>query len=81
MTCLDWLKGVNILPYIKLLWRASNVFVSGIRYLMGWAMAAADGAKKQLAEWPPHPDRVFMALAAAWFETGREEPEGKPGVG
>ena len=46
------------------------MFALGIRYLNGWSMAAADGAKKQRAEWPPHPDRVFMALAAAWFETG-----------
>ena len=47
-----------------------------IRYLNGWAMAAADGANKQRAEWPPHPDRVFMALAAAWFETGEDPAEG-----
>ncbi len=49
----------------------------GIRYLNGWAMAAADGAKKERAEWPPHPDRVFMSLAAAWFETGEVEEEGE----
>ncbi|MBP7797954.1 MAG: type I-U CRISPR-associated protein Cas5/Cas6 [Thermoanaerobaculaceae bacterium] len=53
------------------------MFALGIRYLMGWAMAAADGAKKEQAEWPPHPDRVFMALAAAWFETGQDEAEGE----
>ena len=52
------------------------MFALGIRYLNGWSMAAADGAKKELAEWPPHPDRVFMALAAAWFETGEETDEG-----
>lgn len=52
------------------------MFSLGIRYLMGWAMAAADGAQKQLAEWPPHPDRVFLALAAAWFETGQDAAEG-----
>ena len=46
------------------------MFALGIRYLNGWSMASADGARKQRAEWPPHPDRVFMALAAAWFETG-----------
>ena len=51
-------------------------FGLGIRYLNGWAMAAADGAKKEIAEWPPHPDRVFMALAAAWFETGQDAAEG-----
>ena len=53
------------------------MFGLGIRYLMGWAMAAADGAKKEQVEWPPHPDRVFMALAAAWFETGSDISEGE----
>ena len=48
------------------------MFALGIRYLNGWSMAAADGARKEQAEWPPHPDRVFMALAAAWFETGED---------
>ncbi len=51
------------------------MFGLGIGYLNGWAMAAADGAKKQIAEWPPHPDRVFMALSAAWFETGMDPSE------
>lgn len=46
-----------------------------IHYLNGWAMAAADGARKQAAEWPPHPDRVFMALAAAHFETDGDAVE------
>ena len=50
------------------------MFALCLRYLNGWSMAAADGARKERAEWPPHPDRVFMALAAAWFET-REETE------
>lgn len=53
------------------------MFSLGIRYLMGWAMAAADGARKEQAEWPPHPDRVFMALSAAWFETGQDVQEGE----
>ncbi|MFM2004635.1 MAG: hypothetical protein RLZZ09_290 [Pseudomonadota bacterium] len=52
------------------------MFALGLRYLNGWAMAAADGARKERAEWPPHPDRVFMALSAAWFETGQPEEEG-----
>ncbi len=52
------------------------MFALGIRYLNGWAMAAADGARKAQAEWPPHPDRVFMALAAAWFETTEDPEEG-----
>ena len=55
------------------------MFALGINYLNGWAMAAAveDGARKEQAEWPPHPDRVFMALAAAWFETGEDPAEGE----
>lgn len=40
----------------------------GIRYLCGWAMATHP-ADREAAEWPPHPDRVFMALVAAHFET------------
>ena len=39
-----------------------------IQYLNGWAMAT-DPADRNRAEWPPHPDRVFMALASAHFET------------
>ncbi|MBL1263960.1 type I-G CRISPR-associated protein Csb2 [Methylomicrobium sp. RS1] len=53
------------------------MFSLGIRYLNGWAMAASDGSKKEVAEWPPHPGRVFMALAAAWFETGQDKQEGE----
>ena len=53
------------------------MFALGLRYLNGWSMAAADGARKEQAEWPPHPDRVFMALAAAWFETEGDEDEGE----
>ena len=52
------------------------MFALGIHYLNGWSMAAADGSSKEQAEWPPHPDRVFMALAAAWFETGEDPTEG-----
>ena len=52
------------------------MFALGIRYLNGWSMAAADGARKERPEWPPHPDRVFMAFAAAWFETGEDAEEG-----
>ena len=52
------------------------MFALGFRYLNGWSMAASDGARKERAEWPPHPDRVFMALAAAWFETGQDDEEG-----
>ena len=37
-------------------------------YLTGYAVAT-DSSTRDRAEWPPHPARVFMALAAAWFET------------
>ena len=45
-----------------------------IRYLNGWAMATDPGDRSR-AEWPPHPDRVFMALASAHFETDGEPAE------
>lgn len=51
------------------------MFGIGIYYLNGWAMAAADGANKQQAEWPPHPDRIFMSLTAAWFESEQDASE------
>ncbi len=44
------------------------MFALGIRYLNGWSMAT-DWADRNCPEWPPHPDRVFMALAAAFFES------------
>ena len=60
-----------------------------IRYLNGWAMAT-DPADRSRPEWPPHPDRVFMALASAHFETDGEiseraalnwlEGQGAPGL-
>lgn len=46
----------------------------GIHYLNGWAMAT-NSADRERAEWPPHPDRVFMALAAAHYETDGGEGE------
>jgi CRISPR-associated protein Csb2 len=48
----------------------------GWDYLTGCCVAT-DPASRQRAEWPPHPGRVFMAMAAAWFETGEEEVEGQ----
>lgn len=44
-------------------------------YLTGYAVAT-DPSTRERAEWPPHPARVFMALAAAWFETGEDQAEG-----
>lgn len=40
----------------------------GIEYLTGYAVATSTGDRAH-AEWPPHPGRIFMALAAAYFET------------
>jgi len=45
-----------------------------IEYLTGYAVAT-DFADRNRAEWPPHPARVFMAMAAAYFETGEDEAE------
>jgi CRISPR-associated protein Csb2 len=39
-----------------------------IEYLTGYAVAT-DPSSRDRPEWPPHPARVFMALAAAHFET------------
>lgn len=44
-----------------------------VRYLMGWA-SATDPTDYTEPEWPPHPARVFMALAAAHFETREALP-------
>ena len=46
----------------------------GIRYLTG-SCFATDLADPRSPEWPPHPGRVFMALAAAHFETRGDEYE------
>lgn len=46
----------------------------GIRYLTG-SVAASDVADRDAVEWPPHPGRIFMALAAAHFQTGEDTPE------
>lgn len=48
----------------------------GIRYLNGFAAAAEPDARER-TEWPPHPGRVFMALAAAHFQTGSDPAERK----
>jgi CRISPR-associated protein Csb2 len=46
----------------------------GIRYLNGF-VAASEPDSRERPEWPPHPGRVFMALAAAHFETGADRSE------
>ena len=45
----------------------------GIRYLRGYAVAT--DIMQQRAEWPPHPGRVFMAMAAAYFGSGQDMEE------
>lgn len=50
------------------------MLVLGIRYLTG-SIAASDVADRHRAEWPPHPARVFMALAAAHFATDNDPDE------
>jgi CRISPR-associated protein Csb2 len=42
-----------------------------VRFLAG-RFTATHPADREQAEWPPHPDRVFMALVAAWGESGRD---------
>jgi len=46
----------------------------GVRFLTGVCVATDAGDREQ-GEWPPHPARLFMALAAAYFETGEEPSE------
>lgn len=48
----------------------------GWEYLTGYAVAT-DPASRERPEWPPHPARVFMALAAAWFQSGENAAEGE----
>lgn len=48
------------------------MFAIGVEFLMGRAMMSRWQDRDE-AEWPPHPDRVFMALVAAWGESGEDE--------
>jgi len=50
------------------------VLALGIRYLNGFVAATEPDGRGQ-PEWPPHPARVFMALAAAYFQTGEHVGE------
>jgi len=47
------------------------MFAIGIEWLMRRAIITR-WDKREEAEWPPHPDRVFMALVAAWGEAGED---------
>ncbi len=53
------------------------MFALGIELLMRRAIIGRYDSREALGqqrepEWPPHPDRVFMALVAAWGETGED---------
>ena len=50
------------------------MFAIGIRFLCGWSMATHPSDRKR-PEWPPHPDRFFMALSSAFFESDRNPSE------
>lgn len=52
------------------------MFALGIRYLNGWVAASQVNNFDQV-EWPPHPGRVFMAMAAAHFQEGDSEEDRK----
>lgn len=60
------------------------MFALGIELLMGravigeWDSREAMGRARE-PEWPPHPDRLFMALVAAWGEAG-EDPDQRAGL-
>ena len=41
-----------------------------VEFLTGVSVGATPYARDE-PEWPPHPDRLFQALVAAW---GRDEP-------
>ncbi len=51
-----------------------EMFALGIRYLNGWA-TASDVANRDQVEWPPHPGRIFMAMAAAYFHNEKNPGE------
>jgi CRISPR-associated protein Csb2 len=50
------------------------MFALGIELLMRRAIITSWN-NRDLPEWPPHPDRVFMALVAAWGESGENLKE------
>ncbi|GBD31886.1 hypothetical protein HRbin33_00847 [bacterium HR33] len=54
------------------------MLVLGVRYLNGFVAACEPHERQpgqERPEWPPHPARVFMALAAAHFQTGADPSE------
>jgi CRISPR-associated protein Csb2 len=51
-----------------------NVFALEVEYLLG-RVFAGDFQNRSESEWPPHPGRLFSALAAAYFENGANANE------
>ncbi|QJW98354.1 type I-G CRISPR-associated protein Csb2 [Frigoriglobus tundricola] len=47
------------------------MFALGVEFLMRRAVITRIDDREE-PEWPPHPDRVFMALVAAWGEAGED---------
>ncbi|MCE9564494.1 MAG: type I-U CRISPR-associated protein Cas5/Cas6 [Planctomycetes bacterium] len=47
------------------------MFALGIEFLMRRAIITRIDNREE-PEWPPHPDRVFMALVASWGESGED---------
>ena len=50
------------------------MFAIEVEYLLGRAFAG-DFKDRARSEWPPHPGRLFSALAAAYFENGADPLE------
>lgn len=50
------------------------MFSISVELLMGRAMMSS-WQNREKAEWPPHPDRIFMSLVAAWGERGEDGGE------
>ena len=50
------------------------MFALGVRYLLDRAVATA-WHDRERAEWPPHPDRLYLALVAAFGERGEDPAE------
>lgn len=50
------------------------MFALAVRFLLGRAQAAT-WDDRSVPEWPPHPDRLFSALVAAYGETGEDPTE------
>src|SRR5438067_9637598 len=50
------------------------MFALGVEFLMRRAIMTRFDNRDE-PEWPPHPDRVFMALVAAFGEWGLQEPD------